>query len=222
MSDSHSGFVPLLHVRLAPEEALRRAREFCAELVTRRSVRHFSSDPLPDGVLDLCIAAAASAPSGANKQPWSFVVVKDPATRQLLRHAVEEEERRFYAERISAQWREDLRPIGTSWEKPYVEEAPALIVVFRQTHGVEGDRRMAHYYTQESVGIAVGFLLAALHHAGIATLTHTPAPMQFLERLLQRPANERAFMLIPVGYPAEGCRVPNLPRKSLDEVRVVR
>jgi nitroreductase len=221
-TDSDSGFVPLRHARLSPEEALRRAREFRAELATRRSVRHFSKDPLPEGVLDECIATAASAPSGANKQPWSFVVVKDPATRQLLRYAVEEEERRFYAERISDQWREDLRPIGTSWEKPHVEEAPALIVVFRQIHGVEGDRRVPHYYTQESVGIAVGFLLAALHHAGLATLTHTPAPMEFLERLLQRPANERAFMLIPVGYPAEDCRVPDLPRKTLDEVRVVR
>ena len=215
-------FVPLQQVRHAPGEALRRAREFRAELSTRRSVRHFSSDPIPEGVLDECIATAASAPSGANKQPWTFVVVRDPATRQLLRYAVEEEERRFYAERVTDQWRADLRPLGTNWEKPYVEEAPALIVVFRQIHGIEGDRRLPHYYTQESVGIAVGFLLAALHHAGLAALTHTPAPMEFLERLLQRPANERAFMLIPVGYPAADCQVPELRRKSLDEVRIVR
>lgn len=215
-------FVPLQQVRHAPGEALRRAREFRAELSTRRSVRHFSSDPIPEGVLDECIATAASAPSGANKQPWTFVVVRDPATRQLLRYAVEEEERRFYAERVTDQWRADLRPLGTNWEKPHVEHAPALIVVFRQIHGIEGDRRLPHYYTQESVGIAVGFLLAALHHAGLAALTHTPAPMEFLERLLQRPANERAFMLIPVGYPAADCPVPELRRKSLDEVRIVR
>lgn len=227
MSDPAASALPpshvaLQHVRLSPEESLARARAFRAELTTRRSVRHFSRDPIPDGLLDECIAAAASAPSGANKQPWTFVVVNDPATRQLLRYAVEEEERRFYTERITEVWREDLRPIGTTWEKPYVEEAPAVIVVFRQVHGVEGDRRVPHYYTQESVGIAVGFLLAALHHAGLAALTHTPAPMEFLERLLQRPYNERGFMLIPVGYPAEGCRVPDIRRKSLDEVRIVR
>jgi nitroreductase len=219
---SPSGFVPLPHVRLTPEESLERARAFRAELVTRRSVRHFSRDPIPEGVLDECIAAAASAPSGANKQPWTFVVVRDPATRQLLRYAVEEEERRFYSERITETWREDLRPLRTTWEKPYVEDAPAVIVVFRQVHGVEGDRRVPHYYTQESVGIAVGFLLAALHHAGLVALTHTPAPMEFLERLLQRPHNERGFMLIPVGYPAENCAVPDIPRKSLDEVRLLR
>ena len=176
---SRSGFVAVQHVRCSPEDSLQRARAFRVALATRRSVRHFSRDPIPEGVLDECIAAAASAPSGANKQPWTFVVVRDPATRQLLRHAVEQEERRFYDERITQTWREDLQPLGTTWEKPYVEEAPAVIVVFRQVHGVEGDRRVSHYYTQESVGIAVGFLLAALHHAGLVALTHTPAPMEF-------------------------------------------
>lgn len=219
---ARSGFVAVQHVRCSPEDSLQRARAFRVALATRRSVRHFSRDPIPEGVLDECIATAASAPSGANKQPWTFVVVRDPATRQLLRYAVEEEERRFYNERITETWREDLRPLGTTWEKPYVEEAPAVIVVFRQVHGVEGDRRVPHYYTQESVGIAVGFLLAALHHAGLVALTHTPAPMEFLERLLHRPHNERGFMLIPVGYPAENCAVPEIPRKSLDEVRIVR
>ncbi len=215
-------FVPLTHTRLTAAESLRRARELRGELATRRSVRHFSRDPLPPGLLDECIATAAGAPSGANKQPWSFVVVEDAPTKQLLRLAVEEEERRFYRERITDAWRSDLEPLGTTWEKPFVEDAPAVIAVFRQTHGLEGDRRLPHYYTQESVGIAVGFLLVALHHAGLVALTHTPAPMEFLERLLQRPRNERGFMLIPVGYPAEGCVVPNLVRKSLDEVRLRR
>jgi nitroreductase len=215
-------FVPLTHTRLPSSESLRRARELRAELSTRRSVRHFSREPLPPGLLDECIATAVGAPSGANKQPWTFVVIEDAPTKQLLRLAVEEEERRFYFERITDVWRADLEPLGTTWEKPYVEEAPAVIAVFRQTHGIEGDRRLPHYYTQESVGIAVGFLLVALHHAGLVSLTHTPAPMEFLERLLQRPRNERAFMLIPVGYPAEGCVVPDLARKPFDEARLRR
>ena len=216
------GFLPLAHSRIAPEEALRRARELRAELAMRRSVRHFSKDPIPDGLLDECIATAASAPSGAHRQPWTFVIVRDPELKREIRLAAEAEEFRFYNERITDEWRGALAPLGTNWDKPYLEEAPALIVVFRHAHGVEGERKVTNYYTQESVGIASGFLLAALHHAGLATLTHTPSPMEFLARILGRPAHERAFLLIPVGYPAEGCLVPALPRKSLDEVRIVR
>lgn len=199
---------------------LARAREFRDELALRRSVRHFSSEPLPEGLLDLCVAAAASAPSGAHRQPWTFVVVRDPALKREIRQAAEAEEFRFYSERITDEWRGALAPLGTTWEKPFLEEAPALIVVFRHAHGVEGERKVTNYYTQESVGIASGFLLAALHHAGLATLTHTPSPMEFLARILGRPAHERAFLLIPAGYPSAGCAVPNLKRKSLGEVRV--
>lgn len=217
---SAPAFVPLAHRRLSPAESLQRARELSAELSGRRSVRHFSREPLPEGLLDLCIATAASAPSGAHRQPWTFVVVRDPALKRALREAAEEEERRFYSERITEEWREALAPIGTDWEKPFLEDAPALIVVFRHAHGVEGERKVTNYYTQESVGIACGFLLAALHHAGLCTLTHTPSPMEFLGRILGRPAHERAYLLIPVGYPAPGCLVPNLVRKPLEAVRV--
>lgn len=213
--------LPLRFQRLAPDQMLERARAWRAELALRRSVREFSPEPLPEGLLDECIAAAASAPSGAHRQPWTFVVVLDPATKREIRLAAEEEERKFYRERISAEWRAALFPLGTDEHKPFLEVAPALIAVFRHAYGLEDGRQHANYYTQESVGIAVGFLLAALHHAGVATLTHTPSPMGFLQRILRRPKNEKPYLLIPVGYPAEGCQVPDLVRKPLDEVRVV-
>jgi nitroreductase len=183
-------------------------------------VRAFSPEPLPEGLLDECIAAAGSAPSGAHRQPWTFVVVRDPEVKRRIRLAAEAEERRLYHERISDEWREALAPLGTDEHKPFLETAPALIVVFRHVFGLEEGRKRTNYYTQESVGIAVGFLLAALHHAGVATLTHTPSPMGFLQELLGRPENERAYVLIPVGYPAEGCRVPDLQRKPLEAIRV--
>jgi nitroreductase len=215
-------FVPLTFARRPPAEALARARAFRDELALRRSVRHFSSEPLPDGIVDLCIEAAASAPSGAHQQPWTFVVVRDPALKREVRRAAEAEEFKFYSERITEEWRDALARLGTTWEKPFLEDAPALIAVFRHAHGVEGERKVTHYYTQESVGIACGFLLAALHHAGLATLTHTPSPMEFLARILGRPAHERAYLLIPVGYPSASCEVPNLTRKALGEVRLER
>jgi len=189
-------------------------------LARRRSVRQFSSEPVAREVLLECIRAAATAPSGAHKQPWTFVLVTDPETKRSIREGAEAEERAFYGGRAPQSWLRDLQPFGTDAEKPFLETAPALIVVFAQKHGPEsGDR---HYYVNESVGIAVGFLLAALHHAGLATLTHTPSPMRFLREILERPAHERPFLLIPVGYPAEGCRVPDLERKSLEEVLVER
>ena len=168
-----------------------------------------------------------SAPSGANRQPWTFVVVTEPALKRRIRAAAEEEERRLYRERISDEWRAALAPLGTDEHKPFLETAPALIVIFRQVHGLEPDgprrgEKVTHYYTQESVGIAAGFLLCALHRAGLATLTHTPSPMAFLGEILERPENERAFLLIPVGYPADGCRVPAIGRKPLDAIRVRR
>ena len=214
--------IPLAYARLSPEVMLARARDFRDELVRRRTVRDFSPEPLPAGLLDACLAAAASAPSGANRQPWTFVVVTDAATKRAIRAAAEEEERAFYSGRASPEWLAALAPLGTDWRKPFLETAPALIVVFRHAFALEGGEKRDHYYTQESVGIAVGFLLAALHHAGVATLTHTPSPMGFLAKLLGRPENERAYVLIPVGFPAPDCRVPDIARKPLDEVRVWR
>jgi len=220
MSADAYRFKPLDFEEHAPEEMLARARALRAELARRRSVRAFSDRPLPPGLLDECILTAGSAPSGANKQPWTFAVVTDPELKRKIRAAAEEEERRLYSERITEEWRRDLAPLGTDEHKPFLETAPALIVVFRQLWGESAGGRTGHYYTQESVGIAAGMLLAALHHAGLATLTHTPSPMGFLSEILGRPPNERAFLLIPVGYPAPDCTVPDIGRKSLDEIRV--
>ncbi len=215
-------FVPLAFERLAPEQMLARARAWREELAHRRSVRHFAPDPLPEGLLEECLLAAGSAPSGAHRQPWTFVVVRDAELKRRIRLAAEEEERKLYTERISDEWREALAPLGTDANKPFLEIAPALIVVFRRAHELEDGQKRTNYYTQESVGLACGFLLAALHHAGLASLTHTPSPMAFLSELLERPDNERPFLLIPVGYPAAGCEVPNLRRKVLNEITVWR
>jgi nitroreductase len=197
-----------------------RAIAFRTETERRRSVRHFSDEPIPDGVLDECIRTAGSAPSGAHRQPWTFAVVTDPGIKREIRLAAEEEERKLYGERLTDEWREALRPLGTDEHKPFLEIAPALIVVFRHVFELEAGRKKTNYYTQESVGIASGFLLCALHNAGLATLTHTPSPMGFLQRILGRPDHERAYLLIPVGFPAAGCQVPNLERKPLEEIRV--
>ncbi|MEM7306198.1 MAG: nitroreductase family protein [Planctomycetota bacterium] len=212
-------FVPLAFERLPDREMESRARAFYDDIQRRRSVRHFSDEPIPGGVLDACIAAAGTAPSGAHRQPWTFVVVTDPKIKRAIREAAEEEERETYDHRLTDEWREALEPLGTDWQKPFLEIAPALVIVFRQTYGMEEDRRRTNYYTQESVGIATGFLIAALHHAGLCTLTHTPSPMGFLGRILGRPENEKAYVLLPVGFPAEGCEVPDLERKPLDEIR---
>lgn len=221
MTGESEAFVPLQLERVPDPEMRRRAREFRALLARRRSVRHFSREPVPKEVLDDCIAAAGSAPSGAHKQPWTFVVVTDPKVKARIRLAAEAEERENYGGRMNAEWLRDLAPLGTDSEKPFLEDAPALIVVFRHAWEVlSSGGRGQNYYTQESAGIAAGFLLAALHNAGLATLTHTPSPMGFLGALLDRPANEKAYLLIPVGHPAPGCRVPNLARKPLDEIRV--
>jgi nitroreductase len=182
-------------------------------------VREFSERPVPLDVLDECIAAAGTAPSGANRQPWTFVVVTDPALKRTIREGAEEEEREFYAHRSTDEWRAALAPFGTTWEKPFLESAPALIAVFRHAYDLEEGQKRTNYYTVESVGIAVGFLIAALHWAGLATLTHTPSPMAFLGKILGRPVNEKAFVLLPVGYPADGCRVPRLRKKPLEEIR---
>jgi nitroreductase len=204
--------------RLSEAEMRARADALFAELVRRRTVREFSDEPVPLDVVERCIATAAQAPSGANKQPWTFVLVTDPEVKRRIRAAAEEEERAFYGGRAPERWLRDLEPLGTDEHKPFLTTAPALVVVFAQRHGADADER--HYYVAESVGIAVGFLLAALHHAGLATLTHTPSPMAFLGEILGRPAHERAYLLVPVGYPAPGCRVPDITRKALNEVLV--
>jgi nitroreductase len=206
-----------------------RAADFYAELERRRTVREFARDPVTLDIVETCVATASTAPSGAHQQPWTFVIVSDPATKAAMREAAEAEERRNYAERMSAEWRSALEPLGTDAVKTHITDAPHVIVVFAQSYGLEpdasepsGKRRRKHYYVDESVGIAVGFLLAALHHAGLATLTHTPSPMGFLRDLLGRPENERAWVLIPVGYPAPDAQVPDIHRKPLDAVCVRR
>jgi nitroreductase len=219
-------FHPLEFERLSPEEQLRRSREFLAEIQKRRTVRDYSSEPVPFELIQNAIAAAASAPSGANQQPWTFVVVSDPEIKRKIRIAAEVEERESYENRMSQEWLGALAHLGTDWHKPHIEDAPYLIVVFRQAYGVKidpetGDEiKIKHYYSEESVGIAVGILLTALHLSGLATLTHTPSPMKFLSEILERPANERAYVLIPVGYPADGAEVPVITKKRLEEVMV--
>ncbi len=212
--------------RLSPDEARSRVQRFRDEIGKRRTVREFATDDVPQDVIDAAIQAAASAPSGANKQPWRFVVVRDPEVKRQIREAAEAEEKEFYERRATPEWLADLAPLGTDWRKPFLETAPALIAVFRLDYErallADGtERHNKNYYVQESVGIAVGFLLVALHAAGLATLTHTPSPMAFLARILGRPPEERPFVLIPVGYPTPDARVPDLTKKTLDEVRVV-
>jgi nitroreductase len=187
----------------------------------RRSVRAFSREPVPYELVENAVATAGTAPSGAHQQPWTFVVVSDRETKRRIRAAAEAEERRGYESRMPDEWLEALRPLGTDWRKPHLEDAPYLVVVFEQAYGLRPDgTKTKHYYVRESVGIAVGFLLASLHAAGLATLTHTPSPMGFLREVLGRPENERPFVLVPVGYPAKTCVVPDLERKPLDAILV--
>ena len=200
-----------------PDEMLAAARAFRAELATRRTIRDFSDRPVAADVVRECLRAAGQAPSGANQQPWHFEVVGDPALKREIRLAAEEEERAFYAERAPEEWLEALAPLGTDAAKPFLEIAPWLIVVFEQRHGVDADGgKVRHYYTKESVGLACGFLIAALHRAGLATLTHTPSPMSFLNRILERPAHEKPFLLLVTGHPAPGATVPDISRKDPD------
>jgi len=212
-------FIPLEFRRQGEDEMRARAAAFAAEADRRRSVRSFSPEPVPLEVLEDCIRAEGTAPSGAHKQPWTFALVTDPELKAKIRAAAEEEEEANYRGRMNDEWLADLQPFGTDASKPFLEIAPALIIVFRHAWELQGDGSQGqNYYTQESVGIASGMLLAALNAAGLVTLTHTPSPMGFLAKVLDRPANERAFLLIPVGYPADGCQVPALARKDLDEI----
>ncbi len=211
-------FIPLAFERLSPADSLARAEAFYATLNRRRSVRQFSSEPLPPGLVETLIRAAGTAPSGANQQPWRFVVVTDADLKRRLRAAAEAEEREFYAHRATAAWLADLEPLGTDWRKSFLEDAPVIVVVFRVDYERVGGRLRKHYYVNESVGIAVGLFLAAAHTAGLATLTHTPSPMGFLNDLLGRPTNERPFVVIPLGYPAADAVVPDIQRKPLDAI----
>lgn len=220
MSESGYRPIPLEFERLSPDEQLRRSAEFLARMQKRRSVRQFSTDPVAWELIENAIRAAGTAPSGANQQPWTFVVVSDPAVKLKLREAAEAEEKASYGGRMPPEWLQAIEPIGTDWVKPHITDAPYVIVVFEQAFGLDGDRQFKHYYAKESVGIAVGFLLAALEASGLAALCHTPSPMGFLAEVLGRPRNERPFVLIPVGYPAEDAEVPDIPDKGLEEILV--
>ncbi len=216
-------FVPLQFSEIALEESRARGQAFFEEMNRRRTTRHFSNRPIPRDLIELAIRTAGTAPSGAHQQPWTFVAVSDPALKREIREAAEAEERQFYSGRAPEDWREALAPLGTDEHKPHLTDAPWLVVVFRQAFGVRPDgRRRTHYYTVESVGIAVGLFVAAVHRMGLVTLTHTPNPMTFLSTLLGRPENERAYLILPVGYPADGARVPDLQRKALGDIAVFR
>jgi nitroreductase len=214
-------FVPLPHrPEVSPGEMLTRARDFADELQERRTVRDFSERAVPRPVIEECLRAATAAPSGANQQPWRFVAVSDPLVKRRIREAAEQEEREFYAHRAPPEWLEALAPLGTDSDKPFLERAPWLIAIFIARFARDADgRKIKHYYTDESVGIATGFLIAALHRAGLSTLTHTPSPMKFLNEILGRPPDlERPFLLLVVGHAAAECRVPDIRRKPVSEI----
>lgn len=194
------------------------SNELMREMLNRRSIRNFSSEEIPDLVIKNVLKTAMTAPSGANKQPWKFVVVKDLSIKKKIRTAAEQEEKKFYNQRATKEWLKDLNKFGTNWKKPFLETAPALIVVFRQSYDNSEKGKRKNYYVNESVGIACGFLLMALQNAGLVSLTHTPSPMGFLEDILGRPKNEKAYLLIPVGFPAENAEVPILNKKSYKSV----
>ena len=218
--------VPLVFERMTEVEQLRASREFRLRMAERRTVRFFSPEPVPFELIENAVRCASLAPSGANQQPWRFVVIQDAEIKRRIREAAEAEERESYEHRMPSEWLQALAPLGTDWNKDFLEIAPYLVVVFRLDYGVEEidgvERKIKHYYVQESVGIATGFLLAALHMSGLATLTHTPSPMGFLGEILGRHKSERPFVLIPVGYPAPDATVPAIGKKDIAELMVVR
>ncbi|MEL6307008.1 MAG: nitroreductase family protein [Chloroflexota bacterium] len=214
-------FIKLNYERLSPETQLAQSETFLRQMKQRRTVRDYSSEPVPFELISNAIETAGFAPSGANQQPWMFVVVSNPDLKRQIREAAEAEEKESYERRMSDEWLEALAPLGTDWHKPHLEDAPYLIVIFRQAYGTdENGKKIKHYYVDESVGIATGMLIASLHLAGLATLTHTPSPMKFLGELLERPENERATMILTVGYPAEDAQVPDIEKKSLDDIMI--
>ncbi|MHA2171368.1 MAG: nitroreductase family protein [Candidatus Kariarchaeaceae archaeon] len=209
--------------KISVEVSKAKALHFYETMNSRRSVRFFSDEAIPLEIIENVIKTAGTAPSGAHKQPWTFVVVTDPEIKKKIRIAAEEEERKNYSGRLNDEWLNDLAPLGTTWEKPFLETASYLIVAFKQRYGVgEDGSHKKHYYVSESVGIAVGFLIAAIHQAGLVTLTHTPSPMNFLSKILERPENEVPFILLPVGYPAKNATVPDLKRKYLSNIMILK
>ena len=210
-------FIPYRYLEMSEEEQFQRARSFSQFCNTRRSIREFSDRPVKKEIIELLLKTANTAPSGANKQPWQFVVVTDPQLKHEIRLMAEAEEKESYERRMPQEWLDDLAVLGTDWHKPFLEIAPVLIVVFSIAYTKEEDRIHKNYYVKESVGIASGFLIAAIHNAGLVSLTHTPSPMDFLQKILNRPDNEKPFLLIPVGYPKEGTTVPDIQRKELEE-----
>lgn len=213
-------FIPYRPAPVGDDEALQSSENFYREISKRRSCRFFSDRPVPQKVIENLIMAAASAPSGANKQPWRFVAVADSKVKKQIRKAAEKEEKEFYENRAPKEWLEDLAPLGTDWRKPFLEKAPWLIVAFKKSYEDGDDGRSKNYYVQESVGIACGFLISAIHNAGLVTLTHTPSPMNFLAEVLERPANEKPFLLLPVGHAGTDAVVPDIERKPLEDVSV--
>ncbi len=210
---------PLNFTYVDTDEIEKRSQALVGTMRERRSVRDISSRPVPKAVIEHLLSIAGTAPSGANKQPWTFCAISDPGLKSKIRAAAEAEERESYANRMNEEWLQDLQPIGTDWQKPFIESAPWIIVVMRKAWDLRPDgSRGQTYYSQESVGIATGFLLSAIHQVGLVALTHTPSPMTFLQQLLQRPENERAYMLIPIGYPEESARVPDIQRLPLDRI----
>lgn len=218
-----NGFPFVRHVTetFSEQEVINRSKSFYQWMNQRRTVRDFSNKPIPKEVIDNLILTASSAPSGAHKQPWTFCVVENPEMKRKIREAAEQEEYESYTGRMSEEWLDDIKALQTDWHKPFLEIAPYLIVVFKKAYDLKEDgTKGTNYYVNESVGLACGFLLAAIHHAGLVALTHTPSPMNFLTKILNRPENERPFLLIPVGYPATETFVPKLERKALQDVAV--
>ncbi len=217
-NNTESTFIPYSPVSYTKEEMIKKSKDYLDFMTKRRSVRSFSSKKIPFKVIENIIQTAGLAPSGANKQPWSFCVIADKKLKKQLRTKVEEVEKESYERRMSEEWLNDLEKFETNWKKPFIEEAPYLIIVFKKVYNLENGAKTNNYYVNESVGIALGFLISAIHQAGLVTVTHTPSPMNFLHQFLDRPSNERAYMLLPVGYPIDQVKVPNITKKSLEEI----
>ncbi len=221
MAHTDAGFQPLQHTEYTPEEMLNRAQHYFSACDTRRTVREFSNRPVDRAVIELILQTASTAPSGANKQPWTFCVVSNPEVKAKIREAAEKEEYENYHGRMSDDWLDDLKKFGTDWHKPFLTTAPYLIVAFKKAYDLnEAGEKEKNYYVNESVGLACGMLISAIHHAGLVTVTHTPSPLNFLQKVLERPDNERPFLLLPVGYPADDAQVPVIRRKELARMSV--
>ncbi len=218
--DNEFPHIPYKFKEITVEQSIIRSTQFYQQMNRRRSIRFFSDRDVPFEIIENVIKTAGTAPSGAHKQPWTFVVVSSQEIKSKIRQAAEKEERISYEGRMSDEWLRDLAPLGTDWRKPFLEIAPYLIIVFRQQYGLKDGVKHKHYYVNESAGIAVGMLISAIHNAGLVTLTHTPSPMKFLRNILERPENEVPFVLLPVGYPADDATVPDLDRKSIDEIMI--